>query len=139
MEVKGLIKFIGQTENVTDSFKKRDVVITTEEQYPQHILVQFVQDKCDALNGYQIGQQVTVGINLRGKEYQDKNTGQIRYFNTIQGWKIEGQQIQQPQFNQGSQGQPQFNQGQQFQQPQQPQFNQQQPTFNNQGQGGFNY
>ena len=33
-----------------NGFRKREVVITTEEQYPQHILVEFIQDKCDLLN-----------------------------------------------------------------------------------------
>src|SRR5690606_24532125 len=76
-------------------------------QYPQPILVQFTQAKCDELNTYQVGQQATISINLRGKEYQDKQTGQMKYFNTIQGWRIAGsqQQPQQPQQGQGY-GQP---------------------------------
>lgn len=109
MELQGTIKFIGQTEQVSATFQKRDVVIMTEEssQYPQPILVQFTQAKCDELNTYQIGQQATISINLRGKEYQDKQTGQMKYFNTIQGWKITavGQQPQ-PQQPQGYQAQP---------------------------------
>lgn len=115
MELQGTIKFIGQTEQVSQTFQKRDVVIMTEEssQYPQPILVQFTQAKCDELNTYQVGQQATISINLRGKEYQDKQTGQLKYFNTIQGWRITQPQAQAPQ--------------QQFQQqPQQPQYGQQQ-------------
>lgn len=117
MELQGTIKFIGQTEQVSQTFQKRDVVIMTEEssQYPQPILVQFTQAKCDELNTYQVGQQAIISVNLRGREYQDKQTGQTKYFNAIQGWKITAvgmqQQPQQPQ--------------QQFQQPQQPQQPQQ--------------
>ena len=57
MEVKGRIKLIEDTKTYgNNGFRKREVVITTEEQYPQHILIEFVQDKCDLLNDYQVGQ-----------------------------------------------------------------------------------
>lgn len=88
MEVTGKIKFIGQTSEVgTGGFKKRDVVVTTDEQYPQHILVQFVQDKCELLNNYQVGEAVKIDINLRGREWTNPQ-GETVYFNTIQGWRI---------------------------------------------------
>ncbi len=89
MEVIGQVKLIGQTESVGSSgFQKRDIVVTTEDQYPQHITVQFVQDKCDILNPYKVGQSVKIGINLRGREWVSPQ-GETRYFNTIQGWRIE--------------------------------------------------
>lgn len=87
MEVVGKVKFIDTEKSVGASFKKRDIVITTDEQYPQHILVQFVQDKCDLLNGYNIGENVTVSVNLRGREWVNPQ-GETVYFNTIQGWRI---------------------------------------------------
>ena len=88
MEVTGKIKMIDQTKEVGSAgFKKRDVVVTTDEQYPQHILVQFVQDKCDLLNTYQVGEAVKIDINLRGREWTNPQ-GEIVYFNTIQGWRI---------------------------------------------------
>ena len=88
MEVVGKIKMIDTTKEVgTSGFKKRDVVVTTDEQYPQHILVQFVQDKCDLLNTYQLGDAVKIDINLRGREWTNPQ-GEMVYFNTIQGWRI---------------------------------------------------
>lgn len=122
MQLEGSLKFIGQSEQVSQSFTKRDVVIMTEEssQYPQPILVQFTQDKCDLLNGLQIGEKVKISVNLRGKEYQDKQTGQLKYFNTIQGWKIDRPQAQQ-------QGGYNNNQQQQGFPPA--------PNYNNNGQG----
>lgn len=88
MEVTGKIKMIDQTKEVGSAgFKKRDVVVTTDEQYPQHILVQFVQDKCDLLNGFQVGEAVKIDINLRGREWTNPQ-GETVYFNTIQGWRI---------------------------------------------------
>lgn len=89
MEVQGKIKMIGETKTFgTNGFRKREVVVTTEEQYPQHIMVEFVQDKCDLLNSFQVGQPVKIGVNLRGREWVNPQ-GETKYFNSIQGWRIE--------------------------------------------------
>ena len=91
MELSGKIKWIDETKTYgTNGFRKREVVITTEEQYPQHILIEFIQDKCELLNSYQVGQTVTIGINLRGREWVNPE-GVTKYFNSIQGWRIEAQ------------------------------------------------
>ena len=92
MEVQGKIKMIGETQTVgSGGFRKRELVVTTEEQYPQHVLVEFVQDKTDLLNNYQVGQNVKVSINLRGREWVNPQ-GETKYFNSIQGWRIESAQ-----------------------------------------------
>lgn len=88
MEVTGKIKAINATVDVSASFKKRELVVTTDEQYPQHILVEFTQDKCDILNNYNVGASVKVSINLRGREWVNTQ-GETKYFNSIQGWRIE--------------------------------------------------
>ena len=72
----------------SNGFRKREMVITTEEQYPQHIMVEFVQDKTDLLNNYEVGQSVKISINLRGREWVNPE-GETKYFNSIQGWRIE--------------------------------------------------
>jgi len=92
MEVQGRVKMIDETKTYgNNGFRKREVVITTEEQYPQHILVEFVQDKCDLLNNYSAGQMVKISINLRGREWVNPQ-GETKYFNSIQGWRIENLQ-----------------------------------------------
>jgi len=89
MEVTGKIKVINETETVgAAGFRKRDMVVTTEDQYPQDLSIQFVQDKVDLLDSYQPGQDVKVSINLRGREWINPE-GKAIYFNTIQGWRIE--------------------------------------------------
>jgi hypothetical protein len=81
MEVSGKIKWLDETKTYgNNGFRKREVVVTTEEQYPQHILVEFIQDKCDLLNAFQMGQNVKIGINPQGE---------TKYFNSVQGWRIE--------------------------------------------------
>ena len=89
MEVTGTLKLINDTQTFGSSgFRKRELVLTTDETYPQMIQIEFVQDKCDLLNPFQVGQKVKISINLRGKEWLNPQ-GEAKYFNTIQGWRIE--------------------------------------------------
>lgn len=89
MELVEKIKHIGETQSIgTNNFRKRELVVTTDEQYPQHILMEFNQDKCDVLNSYKTGEEVKVSINLRGREWVNPQ-GETKYFNAIQGWRIE--------------------------------------------------
>ncbi len=89
MEVQGKIKMIGETQTFgNNGFRKREVVVTTDEQYPQDILVEFVQDKCDLLDPFKMGHGAKISINLRGREWINPQ-GEAKYFNTIQGWRIE--------------------------------------------------
>lgn len=95
MEVSGKIKVINAEQQVSASFRKRELVVTTEEQYPQHIMVEFTQDKCDLLNAYKVGEGVKVSINIRGREWVSPQ-GETKYFNSIQGWRIERLQAEVP-------------------------------------------
>ena len=89
MEIQGRIKQIFPSEVIgQNGFEKRDLVIVTEEQYPQTIIIQFTQQRCDLLNNLQVGQNVKVYINIRGREWRSPY-GETKYFNTIEGWKIE--------------------------------------------------
>lgn len=88
MEVVGKVKHNSGDIQVTASFKKAELVVTTNEQYPQHILIEFANDKCDLIDKCQVGDEVKVHINLRGREWVNPQ-GETRYFNSIQGWRIE--------------------------------------------------
>lgn len=84
MQITGTIKHVFDTEQISDKFKKRTVVLTTKDgEYEQHIPVEFVQDNTDKLNDVGEGQEATIHINLRGREWNGK------YFVNVQGWKIE--------------------------------------------------
>ena len=89
MQTEGTIKHIYPIQEIgSNGFKKRDLILTTNEQYAQHLSIQFVNDKCDILDSFQAGQKVTVSINLRGREWLSPD-GVTKYFNTFQGWRIE--------------------------------------------------
>ena len=88
IEVIGNIKRIEVTKEVgANAFKTREVVVTTEEQYPQTLSIQFVQDKTALLDNFQPNQKVKITVNLKGRE--NTKDGKTSVFNTIQGWKIE--------------------------------------------------
>ena len=84
MEISGRIIVLNETETIgAKDFKKRLVVVQTDEQYPQTIPVEFTQEKTTVLNSYKVGDLVKIGINIRGSEWKG------RYFANINGWKID--------------------------------------------------
>jgi hypothetical protein len=87
-EVQGKIKIIGDVQTFGNGFTKRELVVTTDEQYPQVISIDFLKDKCDLLNGYKVGQDVKVSINLGGREWINPQ-GEAKYFNSVTGWRVE--------------------------------------------------
>jgi len=87
MELNVKIYSIAETNVVSDKFKKRDFVVVTNEQYPQHLGLQVNQDKCDVLNNYKVGEEVIVSLNIKGRLWTNKDGNEIA-FNTLECWKI---------------------------------------------------
>lgn len=94
MTLEGKVKLVKETETI-GTFKKRELVLTTQDQYPQQILIEFVQDKCSLLDNVSVGADVKVNINVRGREWINPE-GQAKYFNSLQGWKIDVKQEELP-------------------------------------------
>ena len=93
VEVLGKIKLLGEIKTYGDNgFRKREVVITTQEQYPQHLLIEFIQDRCELLDSFNVGENVKISINLRGREWENPE-GEIKHFNSIHGWRIEKEEF----------------------------------------------
>jgi len=88
MEITGKVKVVNPEQQVSPTFKKRELVVSTDEQYPQHIAIEFTQDKGDLLNNVKVGDDVKVSINIRGREWLSPQ-GETKYFNSIHGWRIE--------------------------------------------------
>ncbi|ACY40587.1 hypothetical protein BLBBGE_587 [Blattabacterium sp. (Blattella germanica) str. Bge] len=88
MEIIGRVKKLFETQKFDSGFRKREIVLTTEEPYPQNILIEFIQDKVDLLENIRSKDKIKIFINIRGREWTNPE-GIIKYFNSIQGWKIE--------------------------------------------------
>jgi len=92
MEVLGKIKVQQKTETFSNDFTKCNLIVVTDEQYPQEICIEFVKDKIDLLKSFKVGDSVKVGINLRGREWINPQ-GEAKYFNSIQGWRIDASDV----------------------------------------------
>ncbi|WAC20656.1 DUF3127 domain-containing protein [Luteolibacter sp. SL250] len=84
-ETAGKIKVIYDTQSFASGFSKREFVVTTAaDKYPQDLKFEVVKEKCQLLDGYKVGQDVTVNFDIRGNEYNGK------YYVNLSAWKIQG-------------------------------------------------
>ena len=89
LQVKGKLKVKGSEQAISDRFRKREFVLTDDSsQYPQYISFQLTQDKCALLDAFNIGDEMTVSFNLRGREWTSPK-GEVKYFNSLEAWRIE--------------------------------------------------
>jgi hypothetical protein len=87
--ITGTIKMVGKTQDVSDKFRKRELVVTEPSgQRPQHIPVEFTQDRCGLLDGYNTGDEVTVSCYVNGREWTGRD-GVTKYFLSLSGNRIE--------------------------------------------------
>lgn len=89
-KLQGEIKVIDDVQQISDSFRKREfVVIDASGQYAQTILFQAVQERADLLNNFKVGDVVEVTFFLRGREWTNPKDGAVRYFNSLDVWKVD--------------------------------------------------
>jgi hypothetical protein len=89
MHITAIIKRVLDTKTVgANGFETRELHVTTDEQYPQTLAIQFTQGRCPLLDNFKPGQKAKVDINLKGREWTNAQ-GELVVFNSIEGWKIE--------------------------------------------------
>jgi len=90
-ELTGKLIVKEDTVQVSDKFKKREFVIEVPNErrpeWPDMIKFQATQDKVDILEPFNIGDEVKVNFNIRGKKWE-KN-GRVNYFTNLDAWRIE--------------------------------------------------
>ena len=89
MQVKGKLYKIDSEQVISDKFKKREFVVETMDDYPQLISIQLTQDRTSLIDIFNVGDEVTVSINLRSRKWTNKE-GIDKFFNTVEAWRIEG-------------------------------------------------
>ncbi|WP_428328272.1 DUF3127 domain-containing protein [Mucilaginibacter sp.] len=89
MEIKGKVYEVAPTVQVTDSLKKRELILEYIEnpQYPEYLKFEAIQDRCNLLDTVKVGDDVEVFFNLKGRPWTDK-AGKKSYFNSLQLWKV---------------------------------------------------
>ncbi len=87
-ELTGTLKLKKDEQKVSDTFKKREFVVTDNTtNYPQHILFQLKQDKCRLLDDFNPGDNVKVGFFISGREWQ--KDGVVKYFTSLDAWRLD--------------------------------------------------
>jgi len=102
-ELTGKLIAINPTQQITATFKKREFVIEVEEEnagrtFTDYIKFQMMQDKCDLLDSFVLGNQVTVKFSIKGNKYE--KDGNVNYFTNLNAYYISGSQqeaVQEPQ------------------------------------------
>lgn len=85
----GRLHVVNDTKQVSERFTKREFVVEIADgKYPQFVLFQLTGDRCSQLDGHQVGDNVQVTFNVRGREWRSPQ-GETKYFNSLDVWKIE--------------------------------------------------
>lgn len=89
MEIRGKVHEIGDVQQVTDTFKKRDLIVQYAEnpQFVEYIRFEATQDRTSLFDNLNVGDEVEVSFNLRGRPWTNKD-GVTSYFNSLVAWRV---------------------------------------------------
>lgn len=124
-EVTGKLIVINDTQQVSDKFKKREFVLELNEEingnvYTNYAKMQLVQNKCDIIDRFNVGDNIKVNFNIKGNKWE--RDGKVNYITNLDAWRIENA-------DQAMQGAPQA----------QPAYNPSANTGNQDNNGGGNF
>ncbi|MCG8589512.1 MAG: DUF3127 domain-containing protein [Proteobacteria bacterium] len=90
LQATGRIHALFDPQQVTERFRKREFVLELADnpRYPQFVQFQLTGDRCESLDGFQVGEEVRVEFSLRGREWTSPK-GDVRYFNSLDVWTLE--------------------------------------------------
>lgn len=90
-KIKGNIVEIEETKHISDTFQKREFAIeVANEKNPawnEFVKFELIKDKCDIINGMQIGMPVEVSFNVGGRQWTNPQN-EVKYFNSLKAWRV---------------------------------------------------
>lgn len=88
MNIRAKLFSKSDTQQISDSFSKREFVAITEyeSKYPQPILFTLTKDKCSMIDSFKPEDIIDIDFNIRGREWSGPNG--LKYFTTLEVWKI---------------------------------------------------
>ena len=94
-ELTGKLVAINETQQVNDRFKKREFVLEMHEEingntYTNYAKMQLVQNKCEIIDNFKIGDTVKVSFNIKGNKWE--RDGNVNYITNLDAWRIENAQ-----------------------------------------------
>lgn len=89
MEIRGKVHEVGALQQVTESFKKRDLIVAYAEnpQFVEYIRFEATQDRVNIFDNLAVGEEIEVSFNLRGRPWTNKD-GVTTYFNSLVAWRV---------------------------------------------------
>ena len=92
LEITGKLIEKYDTQVVSDRFKKREFVLELVEEvngspYTNYAKMQLVQNKCDILDRFNVGDTLRVNFNIKGNRYEKE--GRTSYFSNLDAWRLE--------------------------------------------------
>ena len=105
IETTGKLHIINETKQVSERFSKREFVVELADnpKYPQLVQFQLTGDRCTQLDEFKVGDEVRIEFSLRGREWRSPS-GEVKYFNSLDVWKIEPARAGRSRGNTGRQG-----------------------------------
>ena len=87
-EVEGIIYKKFDTDQVTETFQKREFILEIEDgQYKQLVKFQLTQANCVKIDPFEEGDRIKVQFSLTGREY--KKGDKTIYFTNLNAWRID--------------------------------------------------
>ena len=84
MNYEGTVHQVNDTQQISEKFKKRTIVLTDEAaSYPNFIEFVFTQKNVDMLDGIKKGDKVDITFTLKGRQWKDK------FFNELSAFRIK--------------------------------------------------
>src|SRR3546814_4681067 len=74
MEIKCKVHEVGEEQQVTDTFRKRELIVQYAEnpQFVEHIKFETTNDRVSIFDNLSPGDEVSVSFNLRGRPWTNK-------------------------------------------------------------------
>jgi len=89
MEIRGKVHEIGDIQQVSPTFRKRDLIVEYAEnpQFVEYIRFEATQDRVSIFENLVVGDEVEVSFNLRGRPWTNPQ-GVTTYFNSLVAWRV---------------------------------------------------
>lgn len=91
-EVTGKLIAVNDTQNVSERFRKREFVLELSDDvngniYTNYAKMQLVQNKCEIIDNYSVGDNLKVSFNIKGNKWE--RDGKVNYITNLDAWRIE--------------------------------------------------
>jgi single-strand DNA-binding protein len=89
-EIKGTVSRIFEAKQISDKFRKRSFIVDVQDgKYSQVLQLELANDKCSLADSLNEGDEVTVAVNIRGREWRPPGGGETKYFVSLEAWKVD--------------------------------------------------